>query len=89
MKHRIVLWTAASFFVANGWAAYFSVARGHGPLEPVVLVPLRMTLPVANIGLHYTASVTMALLATVAPCALLGLVVATAHRQFRHSRLVM
>jgi hypothetical protein len=86
MKYRIALWAAAGYLVASGWEAYFLVATKDHPLEPIVSIFVRLTCPVAIVGLHYSVSLYSALAANVATYALVGLVVETIRRrQFNHS----
>ena len=85
MLFRSPLWAAAGFLVANGWAAYFSVPRENLSLEPMLSTLLRITLPIANVGLHHAISVNSAMVANVATYALIGLAVETLRSRSNHS----
>jgi hypothetical protein len=85
MKYRIAIWAAAGFLVASGWAVYFLVASKDHPTEPIVSTLLRLTCPVAIIGLHYPVSLYSTLVANVATYALLGLGVEALRRQLNHA----
>jgi hypothetical protein len=85
MKYRIAIWAAAGFLVASGWAVYFLLASKDHPMEPIVSTLIRLTCPVAIVGLHYPISLYSALVANVATYALVGLVVETLRRQLHHS----
>jgi hypothetical protein len=85
MKYRIAMWAAAGFLVASGWAVYFLVASKDYPIDPMVSALIRFTCPVAIVGLHYPVSLYSALIANVAAYALVGLVVETLRRQWKHS----
>ncbi|MGA7226240.1 MAG: hypothetical protein WA603_03140 [Candidatus Acidiferrales bacterium] len=85
MKFRIAIWVAAGFLVANGWAVYFLVASKNRPIEPIVSTLVRITCPVAIVGLHYPVSLYSALVANVATYALVGLVVEILRQQLNHS----
>jgi hypothetical protein len=85
MKYRIAIWAAAGFLVASGWAVYFLVASKDHPMEPIVSTLLRLTCPVAIVGLHYPVSLYSSLVANVATYALVGLAVETLRRQLPHS----
>jgi tellurite resistance protein TehA-like permease len=85
MKYRIAIWAAAGFLVASGWAVYFLVASKAHPIEPIVSTLVRLTYPVAMVGLHYPVSLYAALVANVATYALVGLGVETLRGQLDHS----
>jgi hypothetical protein len=85
MKYRIATWAAAGSLVASGWAAYFLVASKDHPIEPIVSTLVRLTCPVAIVGLHHPVSLYSALVANVATYALVGLVVETLRRQHNHA----
>jgi hypothetical protein len=85
MKYRIVMWAAAGFLAASGWAVYFLVASKDHPIEPIVSTLVKVTCPVAIVGSHYPVSLYSALVANVAMYALVGLVVETLRRQLNHS----
>jgi hypothetical protein len=85
MKYRIAMWAVAGFLVASGWAVYFLVTSKDQPIVPIVSTIIRLTCPVAIIGYHYPVSLYSTLVANAATYALVGLVVETLRRQFRHS----
>jgi hypothetical protein len=85
MKYRIAMWAAAGFLVASGWAVYFLVASKDYSIDPMVSALIRFTCPVAIVGSHYPVSLYSALIANVATYALVGLVVETLRRQWKHS----
>ena len=85
MKYRIVIWAAAGFLVATGWAVYFFLANKDPPIEPLVSALVRLTCPIAIVGAHYPVSIYSALAANVATYALVGLVVEIIRRQLNHS----
>jgi hypothetical protein len=85
MKYRIAIWAAAGFLVASGWAVYFFVRNKDLPIEPIVSALMRLSCPIAIVGSHYPVSLYSAVAANVATYALVGLVVETLRRQFRHS----
>ena len=85
MKYRIAIWAAAGFLVASGWAVYFFVRNKDLPIEPIVSALMRLSCPIAIVGSHYPVSLFSAVAANVATYALVGLVVETLRRQFKHS----
>ena len=85
MKNRIAIWAATGFLVASGWAVYFLVANKDLPIGPMVFALVRLTCPIAIVGSHYPVSLYSAVAANVATYALVGLVVETLRRQFKHS----
>jgi hypothetical protein len=85
MKYRIAIWAAAGFLVASGWAVYFFVRNKDLPIEPIVSALMRLSCPIAIVGSHYAVSLYSAVAANVATYALVGLVVETLRRQFKHS----
>jgi hypothetical protein len=85
MKYRIAIWAAAGFLVASGWAVYFFVKNKDLPIEPIVSALIRLSCPIAIVGSHYPVSLYSAVAANVATYALVGLVVETLRRQFKHS----
>ncbi len=85
MKYRISIWAAAGFLVASGWAVYFFVKNKDLPMEPIVSALMRLSCPIAIVGSHYPVSLYSAVAANVATYALVGLVVETLRRQFKHS----
>jgi len=85
MKYRIAIWAAAGFLVASGWAVYFFVRNKDLPIEPIVSALMRLSCPIAIVGSHYPVSLYSAVAANVAMYALVGLVVETLRRQFKHS----
>jgi hypothetical protein len=85
MKYRIALWAAAGFLVASGWAVYFFLKDKDLPIELLASALLRLTCPIAIVGMHYPVSIYSALAANVATYAVVGLVVETLRRQFSHS----
>jgi hypothetical protein len=85
MKYRIAIWAAAGFLVASGWAVYFFVRNKDLPIEPIVSALMRLSCPIAIVGSHYPVSLYSAVAANVATYALVGLVVETLRRQFKHS----
>jgi len=78
------MWAAAGFFVASGWAIYFLVASKDHPIEPLVSALLRLTCPIAIVGMHYPVSIFSSFAANVATYAVVGLVVETLRRQLSH-----
>jgi hypothetical protein len=85
MKYRIAMWSSAGFLVAAGWAVYLLGPSKDHLIEPIISTLMRLTCPVATVGLHYPISLYSALVANVATYALIGLVVETLHRQPKHS----
>ena len=85
MKYRIAIWAAAGFLVASGWAVYFFVRNKDLPIEPIVSALIRLSCPIAIVGSHYPVRLYSAVAANVATYALVGLVVETLRRQFKHS----
>ena len=85
MKYRIAIWAAAGFLVASGWAVYFLLHSKEHPTEPVVSTLIRLTCPVAIVGMHYPISLYSALVANVATYALIGLVLEVLRRQLKLS----
>jgi hypothetical protein len=85
MKYRIAIWAAAGFLVASGWAVYLLVASKDHVMKPIVSIFVRLTCPVAIVGLHYPVSLFSALVANVATYALVGVLVETLRRQLNHS----
>jgi hypothetical protein len=79
------MWAAAGFLVASGWAVYFFVKNKDLPIEPIVSALIRLSCPIAIVGSHYPVSLYSAVAANVATYALVGLVVETLRRQFKHS----
>ena len=84
MKYRIAIWAAAGFIVASGWAVYFLVANKELRVEPMVSTLVRLTCPIAIVGLHYPMSIYSSLAANVATYAVFGLLVETLRRQLSH-----
>src|SRR5271154_294287 len=85
MKFRIAIWAAAGFLVASGWAVYFFMANKDLPIAPLVSTLVRITCPIAIVGLHYPVSIYSALAANIATYVLVGLAVETLRRQLNHS----
>ena len=85
MKYRIAIWAAAGFLVASGWAVYFFLKHKDVPIEPLVSALLRLTCPIAIVGMHYPVSIYSSLAANVATYAVVGLLVETLRRQLNHS----
>ena len=85
VKYRVVMWAAAGFLVASGWAGYFLVASKDHPIEPIVSALVRLTCPVAILGSRYPITIYSVLAANVATYALVGLLLETARRQLSHS----
>jgi hypothetical protein len=85
MKYRIAIWAAAGFLVASGWAVYFLVRNKDLPIEPIVSALIRLSCPIAIVGSRYPVSRYSAVAANVATYALVGLVMETLRRQFKHS----
>ena len=86
MKYRIAIWAVAGFLVANGWAVYFFLKDKDLAVEPLVSTLLRLTCPIAIVGMHYPVSIYSALAANVATYALVGIIVETLRRRFSHSK---
>ena len=84
MKYRIAIWAAVGFLVASGWAVYFFLKNKDLPIEPLVSALLRLTCPVAIVGMHYPVSIYSSLAANVATYAVVGLLVETLRRQLSH-----
>ena len=84
LKYRITIWAAAGFLVASGWAVYFFLKDKDLPIKPLVSALLRLTCPIAIVGLHYPVSIYSSLAANVATYAVIGLVVETLRRQLSH-----
>ena len=85
MKYRVAIWAAGGFLVASGWTAYFLEANKNLPIEPMVSTLLRVTCPIAILGVHYPIRIYWALAANVATYAVAGLVIETLRRQFKNS----
>jgi hypothetical protein len=86
VKDRIVIWAIAGFLVASGWGIYFSAAHNDHPMEPIVSSLLRLTCPIAIVGMHYPVSLNSSIVANIATYALVGLMVETLRRQLNHSK---
>jgi tellurite resistance protein TehA-like permease len=84
MKYRIAIWAAAGFLVASGWAIYFFLEDKDLPIERLVSGLLRLTCPIAIVGLHYPVNIYSSLAANVATYAVVGLLVETLRRQLSH-----
>jgi len=85
MTYRIAIWAFAGFLVASGWAVYFLVRSKDHLIEPIVSTLIRLTCPVAIVGMHYPISLYSALVANVATYALIGLVLEVLRRQLKLS----
>ncbi len=85
MRYRIAIWAAAGFLIAGGWAVYFLMKNKDLPMQPILSFLIRLTCPVAIVGMHYPVSLYSALAANVVTYALVGLVVETLRRQLNHS----
>ena len=85
MKYRVAIWAAAGFLVASGWAVYFFLKAKDLPIQPLMSALLRLTCPIAIVGMHYPGSIYSSLAANVATYALVGLVVESLRRQLNHS----
>jgi hypothetical protein len=85
MKLRLVMWAAAGFLVAIGWAVYFIERNKDLPIEPTVSSLIRVSCPIAVFGSHHAVSLYSTLVANVATYALIGLLVETVRRLFNHS----
>src|SRR5215472_7962599 len=70
--------------VASGWAVYFFLKDKGLPIEPLVSALLRLTCPIAVVGMHYPVSIYSSLAANVATYAVVGLLVETLRRQLSH-----
>ena len=57
MKYRIAIWAAVGFLVASGWAVYFFLKNKDLPIEPLVSALLRLTCPIAIVGMHHPVSI--------------------------------
>jgi hypothetical protein len=86
MKYRVAIWAAAGFLVASGWAVYFFLKDKDLPIEPLVSAVLRLTCPIAIVGMHCPVSIYSSLAANVATYAVAGLLVETLRRQLSHLR---
>ncbi len=84
MKYRIAIWAAAGFLVASGWAVYFVLKNKDLPIEPLASALLRLTCPIAIVGLHYPVSIYSSLAANVAKYAAVGLLAETLRRKLSH-----
>ena len=85
MKYRVAFWAAVGLLVASGWAIYFFLKAKDLPIEPMVSALLRLTCPIAVVGMHYPLSIYSSLAANVATYTLVGLVVEILRRQLNHS----
>ena len=85
MKYRVAMWAAAGFLVASGWAVYFFLKAKDLRIQPLMSALLRLTCPIAIVGMHYPVSIYSSLAANVATYALVGLVVESLRRQLNHS----
>ena len=85
IKYRVTIWATAGFLVANGWAVYFLLRDKDLPIEPLVSAFLRLTCPIAIVGMHYPVSIYSSLAANVVTYALVGFVVEIVRRQLNHS----
>jgi len=86
VKYRIAIWAIAGFLVASGWGIYFSVAHNEHPMEPIMSSLLRLTCPIAIVGMHFPVSLNSSIVANIATYALVGLMVETVRRQLDHTR---
>jgi hypothetical protein len=85
MKYRIAIWAAVGFLVASGWAVYFFLKDKDLPIEPLGSALLRLTCPIAIVGMHYPVSIYSSLAANVVTYAVVGLLVETLRGQLRRS----
>lgn len=85
MKYRVAIWAAGGFLVASGWAIYFLEANKDHPIAPMLSTLVRITCPIAIVGMHSPISIYWVLASNVATYAVAGLVVETLRRQFNHS----
>jgi len=86
MKYRIAIWAGAGFFVAGCWAVYAFVARPPAltSADPMVTL-VQITCPIALLS-FYPLRLSWVLLANATTYALLGLIVETLRRRFRHAK---
>jgi hypothetical protein len=66
VKDRIVIWAIAGFLVASGWGIYFSAAHNDHPMEPIMSSLLRLTCPIAIVGMHHPVSLNSSIVANIA-----------------------
>jgi hypothetical protein len=75
MKFQISIWAAAGFLIASAWAVYFLERNKDLRIEPIVSTLIRLTCPVAIVGMHRPVSLYVALAANVATYAMVGVIV--------------
>jgi len=88
MNRRIGMWAVVGFLVAGFWALY-AFASTPPPLtsaDPILtLVELTCPVVLAGFRFHFPVSVYWSLVANAATYALIGLIVESLRRQFRHA----
>jgi hypothetical protein len=88
MRRRIAIWASVGFLVACCWAlyAFASTPPAMTSADPIVTL-VEFTCPVvaASFYFHFGVSLYWSLLANAATYALVGLIVETLRRQFRHA----
>jgi hypothetical protein len=80
-NHDMGCW---GFLVASGWTVYFFLKDKGLPIGLLVSALLRLTCPIALVGLHYPVSIYSSLAANVATYAVVGLLVEALRRQLSH-----
>ena len=87
MKYRIAMWASAGILVTGFWAL-FAIATFPSTSERMrdVWTLLRLTCPVATVGMHYPISLYEALAANAVTYALVGLIVETLRHQLHHAK---
>ena len=85
MKYRIAIWAIAGLLVAGFWALFaFATFPSADPIRDVWFL-ITFTCPIALLGMHHALSIYEVLAANAVTYALVGLVVETLRRQFRHA----
>lgn len=83
MKLRIAIWAAAGALIVVSWSLYFSVT--HLTRYSLTWLLVDLTCPIALVRQH-AMSVYVVLLVNAATYALIGAVVETMWRHYRHRR---
>jgi hypothetical protein len=89
MKLRIAIWAGMGFLVAGWWGLYFAEANKDNPIEPLVYALAGLTTPVAAIvsSLKFPVGLYWVIVANAATYALVGLIVETLRRHYKHTGL--
>jgi hypothetical protein len=85
MKYQIAIWAILGLLVAGFWALFaFATFPSADPIRDAWFL-ITFTCPVALLGMHHALSIYAVLATNAVTYALVGLVVETLRRQFRHA----